>query len=324
MPWTEISYFLVGVVQWWRGFGHYLPLLWIIAGALGYFFPFVQSLPFFVMFWMLLARSNEDKDMALYIGQLKTKNNDYGLSEGLSDESNTIAHWIVALDEDEDEDHFNVAHAVGAVSLGKGKKLPFKSQEKHEVDSKYYRRHVGWVSRRNLSENMQLVTDKEPMKSGYTCQEYAVDIAFQLSSSRTYTYIKMLLLPRVRNFVCWSLIILSLINYIAVEIWHTQPLIIIVPLSTNVFNPITVFNMFTALECYRLGFTNNLLAEVITSRQGYRDCLTTLNANFYFVNSGDFLKFLVVALYLVIFHIYVDNMMLTLLLALLCIIIVRT
>ena len=259
--------------------------------------------------------------MALYIGQLKDKKNDYGLSEGLSDESNTIAHWIVALDED--EDHFNVTHAVGPVSLGKGTKIPFLSREKDEVDSKYYLHHVGWVSRRNLSENMQLVTDKEPMKSGYTCQEYAVDIAFQLSSSRTYTYIKMLLLPRVRNFVCLTFIILSLMNYIATEVWHTQPLIIIVPLSANKFNPITVFNMFTALECYRLGFTNNLLGEVTTSHQCFRNLLKTLNANFYFVNSGDFLKFLAVALYLVIFYMYLDNVMLTLLLALLCIIIAR-
>ena len=321
MPWTEISYLSVGVVQWWRGFGHYLPLLWITASALGYFFPCVQSLPFFVMFWVLLARSNEDKDMALYIGQLKNKENDFGLSEGLSDESNTIAHWIVALDDG--EDHFNVTHAVGLVSLGKGTKLPFTSREKGEVDSKYYLHHVGWMSRRNLSENMQLVTDNEPMKSGYTCQEYAVDIVFQFSSSRTYTYIKILLLPRVRNFVCWSLIILSLMNYIVTEVWHTQPLIIIVPLSTNVFNPITVFNTFTALECYRLGFTNNLLTQVTSSHQSFRDRLQIMNANFYFVNNGDFLKFLVVTLYLAIFYMYIKNWIFTLLLALLLIIIAR-
>ena len=318
MLWTSLSFLLVGIVHWWRGFDRYLSVLLVIVGIFGILFPFILVFPFFIIFWRVLAGRHVDTDCRLYIGQHRRMAN---YQDVLSADSNTMAHWIVVTDPG--NSNYEVMHAVddqGPVSSGGGKKL-YSITGKGKIDSKYHLHHVGWVTKRSRATHMKLVTDNEPMQSGYTCQEYAFDIAFQLSSSRTYTYIKSFFLPRARNFVGLCLLILSLAINIATEVWHTQ-VIIIVPVNTDLFNPITVLNMFIVLESYRLGFTNNLSTRIErkTSYQGLKD---RLNVYFHYIKSEDRLKLLGFAVYLAIFHMYVGNIMFTLSLALLCILIAK-
>ena len=89
------------------------------------------------------------------------------------------------------------------------------------------------------------------MASGYSCQEYAVDIAFQISSSRTYTFIKCFTLFRWRSILYVFLAGFSSAVFLVQTYTNLNaPVVIFYPIIFN-FVMITIF--FVA---YRLGYTN--------------------------------------------------------------------
>ena len=310
-----MSFLLLGAVHWWRGFDQYLAFALMVTGVIGSFFPFALVLPFFIIFWRVLLGSQQVTDCPLYIGQRLCMANSRERPKVLSDGSSTMAHWIVVADQGDND--YKVMHAIddeGPVLSGRGKRIT-KCKKKSWIHSRYRLHHVGYAIRGNLDDNIKQVTNTEPMKSGYTCQEYAFDIAFQLSSSRTYTYIKSFFLPRARNFVGLCLLILSLAVKIATDIWKIQ-VIIIVPVSADLFNPMTVLNVFAALESYRLGITNSITVKrTETSYQAFKGML---NSHFHSLNNRSRFTLLLVAVFLPVVHIYVNDTFVTLSIILVC------
>ena len=95
------------------------------------------------------------------------------------------------------------------------------------------------------------------MASGYSCQEYAVDIAFQISSSRTYTFIKCFTLFRWRSFLYVFLAgFSSAVYFVQTYTNLNAPVVIFYPINFEFFNFVMFTNMFVATEAYRLGYTN--------------------------------------------------------------------
>ena len=311
-----MSFLLLGAVHWLRGFNQYLAFALMITGVVGSFFPFAFVLPLFIKFWRVLLGSQKVTDCSLYIGQrLRTSMNFRESPEALSNGSSTMAHWIVVADQGDDD--YKVMHAIddnGPVLSEKGKRIT-KCKEKSWIHSRYRLHHVGYAMKKSLDDHIKQVTKTEPMKSGYTCQEYAFDIAFQLSISRTYTYIKSFYLLRIRNCVCFCLLILSLAIKIAADIWKIQ-VIIIVPVSTGLFNPMTVLNVFAALESHRLGITNSITVK--RTETSYQSFKGMLNGHFHSINNRSRFKLLMVAVCLAVVHIYVNDTLLTLSIIIVC------
>ena len=154
--------------------------------------------------------------------------------------STTLNHWAVVI---QDGDRYFYTQAVGKVVSGKGTKIPFRNMEEDTL-SKYRLDHVGFVTRNQRETKIRELVDAEPMVSGYSCQEYAVDIAFQLSSSRTYTFAKIMALPRMRNTVLFIAVALS--TAFAV-FGHPY---------ARVLNPLVLTNLFAAWELSRIGIHN--------------------------------------------------------------------
>jgi hypothetical protein len=117
--------------------------------------------------------------------------------------STTLNHWAVVI---HDGDRYFYTQAVGDVVSGKGKKIPFREMEEAQLN-KYRLNPVGFVTQKQRETKTRELVDAKPMVSGNGCQEYAVDIAFQLSSSRTYTFVKIMALPRMRNTIFYSAVI---------------------------------------------------------------------------------------------------------------------
>ncbi len=152
----------------------------------------------------------------------------------------TLNHWAVVI---QDGGRYFYTHAVGNVISGKGDKKQFKEMEKDNLE-KYRLNPVGFVTRKQRETKTRELVDAEPMVSGNTCQEYAVDIAFQLSSSRTYTFVKIMALPRMRNTVFFGAVILS-IAFTALGYPFARLL-----------NPLFLTNLFVAWELSRIGIHN--------------------------------------------------------------------
>ena len=108
------------------------------------------------------------------------------------------------------------------------------------------------------------------MVSGNTCQEYAVDIAFQLSSSRTYTFVKIMALPRMRNIVFFIALALSTAF---VVFGHPY---------ARVLNPLFLTNLFAAWELSRIGIHNQ--AQEVDLRY----ISSVFRAYFIYPRRGDF------------------------------------
>ena len=89
------------------------------------------------------------------------------------------------------------------------------------------------------------VVDGEPMVSGNSCQEFAVDIAFQLSSSRTFTFMKTMAMLRVRTVLFYTVLCFSIIVYVTQLHW-----------IANIANAIVICNVFVSIELSRIGIHN--------------------------------------------------------------------
>ena len=184
---------------------------------------------------------NVATDQKLYIARrIQQKDIDEADFSGFT----TLNHWAVVI---QDGDRYIYTHAVGEVISGEGEKKPFIKME--ELTLKKYRlNHVGFVTRKQRKTKTKELVDAEQMVSGNSCQEYAVDIAFQLSSSRTYTFVKIMALPRIRNTVFFGAVILS----IAFTVFDYP--------VARVLNPLFLTNMFVASELSRIGIHNKTQA----------------------------------------------------------------
>ena len=209
----------------------------ILVAATGFFFPILYGLPYIIILWRIRVGSNVTTDQELYIARY-IEQTDMDMADFSG--STTLNHWAVAI---HDGGRYFYTHAVGNVVSGEGKKIPFKEMEEDKL-CKYRLDHVGFVTGKQRETKTRELVDAEPMVSGNSCQEYAVDIAFQLSSSRTYTFARIMALPRMRNTVFFIFVALSTVLAMSGNFY------------ARLLNPLVLTNLFAAVELYRIGIHN--------------------------------------------------------------------
>ena len=296
----------------------------------GCWFPSVLILPYFVVVWRMLIGRHIRTDSRLFIGERRgdsTSKEDE--QDSISSVSNSLSHWIVAVKvpaasgDDQatsdprgyQDESYLIAHAVAEVISGRGIKLKFRQRSKTEVEEKYQLHHVGWVTRKEREYHMSQVVENEPMVSGYSCQEFAVDIAFQISSSRTYTYIKSITLPRLRTMIYYAVVFFSAVVYLLNECFD-QPVVVFIPLDPNMFNLVTVTNLFIATEVYRIGYTNVRRESPHGWKKGLND---RLKVYFNTLPPVDKFKLLLLFLFCIALLVWIKNIMVILFIVMVCI-----
>lgn len=210
----------------------------ILLATIGFFFPILYGLPYILIVWRVLVGLNVATDQKLYIARCIEQ---IDMDKADFSGSTTLNHWAVVI---QDGGRYSYTHAVGNVVSGKGIKIPFREIVEDTLYHQYRLNHVGFVTLKHRETKTRNLVDAEPMVSGNSCQEYAVDIAFQLSSSRTYTFVKIMALPRMRNFVFYSAVILS----IAFTVLDYP--------FARLLNPLFLTNLFAAWELSRIGIHN--------------------------------------------------------------------
>lgn len=336
--WLSFSFGILGAVLLYRRFDWYYGCFCLTTCVLGCLFPSVLILPYFLIVWRVLIGRHIQTDSPLFVGEHRSNSlSEEDEQDSLSSSPNSLSHWIVAVKVptnscwyvngkenpgDSGRSHgesYLVAHAVAEVISGRGIKLKFRQMSKTNVEKKYQLHHVGWVTRKQREYQMSQVVDNEPMASGYSCQEFAVDIAFQISSSRTYTYIKTITLMRLRAMIYYSLTIFSAVVYLLHECFD-QPVIVFIPLNPGIFNPATVTNLFIATEAYRIGCTNVRQENLRDWKKGISD---RLNVYFNTLPTVDKFKLLLLLSFTVILQVWINNIMLTLSVLMVCIFMAR-
>lgn len=222
---------------------------------LGLWSPVLYGIPYLLVLWRFFVGLNVSTDQSLHIGRSFESMDD-------SDASNTMKHWVVVV---QNERRFLYTHAVGDVVSGRGKKKPFKHIAETKLRKTYSLALVGYVTRKGRELKMEEVINKEPMRSGYSCQEFAIDIAFQLSGSRTYTFLKTMMLLRVRTVILYTSIAVSLLLYI-----FDFP-------TAKLINVAVIINVFTALELARIGVHNRPQTALLPVLQAYYNYPTSRN-----------------------------------------------
>lgn len=250
-----------------------------LVAICGPFCQLIYGLPYILIVWRFFVGSNVSTDQELYIGRLKentanklTEQNDIDKADFSG--STTLSHWVVVI---KDGDSYYYTHAVGAVTFGKGRKIPFRNILKNKLYELYSLNHVGFVTRRRREEKLREIVDNEPMVSGNSCQEYAVDIAFQISSSRTYTFVKILTLPRLRNTIFYIALIASIVFRYS---GYTY---------ARLLSPLIITNLFAAWELSRIGIHNK-------AQGGY---MPVIRAYIQYPTKGNFLVLLLFSVCLV-------------------------
>lgn len=250
----------------------YRTLVAVIA-FLGMCWPPIYFIPYALILWRVFVGANVITENKMFIGRLS-----HGMDESY-DPSNASTHWVVAIERDTD---YLYTHAVGEVLSGKGEKKPFKQIDSKKLNNSYILTHVGYVTRKNTRQKMVEIVDLEPMKSGNSCQEFAVDIAFQLSSSRTFTFMKTMAMLRVRTVAFYTVLCLSVIVYIVQLHW-----------IANVVNALIICNIFVSIELSRIGIHNTGV------QQGY---LPVIRAYLKYPKPRNFIQLLLTSL--VVFVLY--------------------
>ena len=253
----------------------------ILVAAIGFFFPILYWLPYIIVVWRVLVGLNVATDQKLYIARCieqidMDKADFYG--------STTLNHWAVVI---HDGGRYYCTHAVGDVVSGKGKKIPFREMEEAQLN-KYRLNPVGFVTQKQRETKTRELVDAEPMVSGNSCQEYAVDIAFQLSSSRTYTFVKIMALPRMRNTVFYCAVILSIVF----TMLHYP--------FARLLNPLFLTNLFGAWELSRIGIHNQ------TQEVHLRYIVSVIRAYIIYPTRGNFFMFLLICVSFVYLHQQLD------------------
>ena len=227
----------------------------IIVALLGLWWPFLFTIPYILVLWRYYVGLNVSTEQSLFIAQSLENMEE-------SDSANTTNHWAVVVQQGE---RFLYTHAVGAVASGKGKKKPFKEMDQATLEG-YRLTHVGYVTRVSRAQKMRELVADEPMpKSGYTCQEFAVDIAFQLSSSRTFTFMRMLLLWRIRTMSLGVIVAISVTLQIL-----DYPL-------AKLLNIFVLTNLFVAMELARIGVHNQPQGRILPVFKAYLNYPTKKN-----------------------------------------------
>ena len=250
----------------------------ILVAATGFFFPMLYGLPYFFVVWRVLVGLNVVTDQKLYIARRITEHTDMDKADFYS--STTLNHWAVVI---QNGDQYVYTHAVGNVVSGDGRKIPFRKIEKHKLEN-YRLDCVGFVTQKQRETKTRELVDVEPMVSGNSCQEYAVDIAFQLSSSRTFTFVKIMALPRWRNTVFYSALILSIV-FIVLEYPFAVPL-----------NPLFLTNLYAAWELSRIGLHNQ------TQKIHRLYILSVIRAYIIYPTRGNFFVLLLICVSFVYFY----------------------
>lgn len=203
-----------------------------IIAVLGLCWPPAYFLPYALVLWRVFVGANVITQSKMYIGQL--------IQGGVEsqDPSNASTHWVVAVVEREAD--YLYTHAVGEVISGKGIKKPFKQVDSAVLKASYALTHIGYVTKKNTRQKMVEVVDLEQM----------VDIAFQLSSSRTFTFMKTMVMLRVRTVMFYSAVSVSVISYVTQLHW-----------MANLINAIVIANVFASIELSRIGVLNTRVQE---------------------------------------------------------------
>jgi len=314
---TSVSFGVLGTVLLYRKFDVYYGGVCLFIAALGYFCPFLLILPYFVVVWRVLLGRHMQTDAKLFIGQHRRhrRSKDHVLQP--SDSSTTsLTHWIVAT-QNENSDDYRMTHATGEVVSGLGERRPYKIKSREWMEERYDLHHVGWVTRKERENHMQQVQENEPMASGYSCQEFAVDIAFQISSSRTYTFMKCVTLTRVRTVIYFSIMLFSVLVFLW-QNWTNQAVIVFVPINPELFNPMVITNIFIAMEAYRLGYTN-----LRRERNFWKGLNDRLNVYFRVISYRDMFKLILLLLFATVVQMWINNTMLTVSILMVAIIMVK-
>lgn len=122
----------------------------------------------------------------------------------------------------------------------------------------------------------------EPMKSGNSCQEFAVDIAFQLSASRTFTFMKTMAMLHVRTVVFYTMLCLSTVAYMARLHW-----------IANIINGIVIINVFVSIGLSRIGIHNSGV------QQGY---MPVIRAYLYYPMLKNFVQLLLTSIIMIVLY----------------------
>ena len=274
---TSLSFFGLFLTLWIYGYEIMYRYVVLLVSVMGLKLPVVYFIPYGLIAWRIYVGANVSTRKKLYIGRCVRK---FSASDDPSDAS---THWIVAMDDE--YGNFLYTHAVGHVILGEGIKKKFKRASSQELVSKYTLHHVGYVTKKKTEERMEEVVELEPMKSGNTCQEYAVDIAFQLSSSRTYTFMKIMTIPRARNIVFLILLCISILAFVTQVHW-----------IFDLLNAIVLCNAFVCSELSRIGFLNTRI------QTGY---LPVIRAYLNYPKWNDFLQLGLLTLVMLILYVKV-------------------
>lgn len=300
---TCLSFGLLGTVFLYRKFDPYYGGLCFLVAALGYWCPFLLILPYFLVSWRVLIGRHIKTDAQLLIGRHRRSMHTAAESTSTDSTAASLSHWVVAV-KPENSDSYRMTHATGEVVSGLGERRPFVWRDKEWMEERYEMHHVGWVTRKEREEHMQRVHENEPMASGYTCQEFAVDIAFQISSSRTYTFIKCIALLRARTMVYFSLVLISALVLLYQKCTNSQ-VIVLVPINPELFNPMMMMNLFIAIEAYRIGYTN--LRRETNIWRGLKDRIDVYCHISYF----DRFKLTVLILFAAAVQFWMNNILLT-------------
>ncbi len=229
----------------------------LVVVILGPWCPLMYGIPYFLVLWRVFVGLNVSTEQMLFIGRTFEQMEE-------SDVSSTMNHWIVVVQKGS---KFLYTHAVGQVVSGRGEKKPFRQIDESILKRKYCLVPVGYVTRKDRERKMEVFVDQEPMQSGNTCQEFAVDIAFQLSSSRTYTFMKMMTILRIRTMIFYTAAAVSLLLY-----FFDFPM-------AKLFNVAVVINVFTAIELARIGVHNRPQKALLPVLRAYYNYPT--NRNFF-------------------------------------------
>lgn len=267
------SYIILFVTLHFYGYEIMYRHLVAAIAVLGLCWPPAYFLPYAMVLWRVFVGANVITQSKMYIGQLL-----HGVVAS-HDPSNASAHWVVAVERETD---YLYTHAVGGVISGEGVKKPFKQIDSEVLKASYVLTHIGYVTKKNTRQKMVEVVDLEPMRSGNSCQEFAVDIAFQLSSSRTFTFMKTMAMLRIRTVVFYTVVSFSVIGYVTQFHW-----------ISNLINPIVIANVFASIELSRIGILNTKVQE------GY---LPVIRAYIYYPKPKNFVQLLLTSLVMIVLY----------------------
>ena len=218
----------------------------------GHFWPSWLLIPYVVIVWRISKEFLESRRDSLQtqfpvsIGRRRS-----------SPKHDQSVDWIVAVEvppkkllgdspnrrlvnSNEDDKIYLVTKAVPKISPDESRKQLLKSQSELNGDD-YQLLHVGW----GCQPDMSAIATNEPIPPGYSCHESAINLAFQMTTSKVYTYICDMVWLRQDSLVCYTL----LIFFAQYEIYDTQPVTLFLSIP---FGSATMLNFIVTVEIWWL------------------------------------------------------------------------